>query len=145
MRKPVSNSATRAIVIFSLVAASLLGSAVLYLGSAQTLKANPKESNFRNIRQLTNGGTNAEAYFSADGKKLIFQSTRDPYKCDQIFSMNSDGSNLRLVSTGKGRTTCAYFTPDGSRVIYASTHLGSPDCPPAADRSAGYVWAVYKE
>ena len=89
--------------------------AVLYLGSAQTLKANPKESHLRNIRQLTHGGTNAEAYFSADGKKLIFQSTRDPYKCDQIFSMNSDGSNLQLVSTGKGRTTCAYFTPDGKR------------------------------
>jgi len=145
MRKTESNSATRAIVVVSIVAASLLGSAVLYLGSAQTLKADPREAQLRNIRQLTNGGTNAEAYFSADGKKLIFQSTRDPYKCDQIFSMNSDGSNLRLVSTGKGRTTCAYFTPDGKRVIYASTQLGSPDCPPAADRSAGYVWALYKD
>ena len=123
-------------------------SAALYLGGTQTtqaLKAHPKETHLRNIRQLTHGGTNAEAYFSADGKKIIFQSTRDPYKCDQIFSMNSDGSNLRLVSTGKGRTTCSYFTPDGKRVIYASTHLGSPDCPPAADRAAGYVWALYRD
>ena len=54
----------------------------------RTIKANPKESHLRNIRQLTHGGTNAEAYFSADGKRLIFQSTRDPYKCDQIFTMN---------------------------------------------------------
>src|SRR5260221_5027208 len=57
------------------------------------------------------------------------------YKCDQEFTMNTDGSNVRLVSTGKGRTTCGYFTPDGKRIIYASTHLGSPDCPPIADKS----------
>jgi len=128
-----------------IMAIIVVTSAALYLGSAQTLKAHPKEAHIRNIRQLTHGGTNAEAYFSADGKKLIFQSTREPYKCDQIFSMNSDGSGLRLVSTGKGRTTCSYFTPDGKRVIYASTHLGSPDCPPPADRSAGYVWALFKD
>ena len=145
MRKIPSNSPNRVFVFFLLATASLLTTAVLYVGSAQTLKANPKESHLRNIRQLTHGGTNAEAYFSPDGKRLIFQSTRDPYKCDQIFTMNSDGSNLRRVSTGKGRTTCAYFTPDGKRIIYASTHLGSPDCPPAADRSAGYVWALYKD
>src|SRR5438034_7933556 len=111
-----------------LTAGATIMTAAFYLGSTQTLSAHPKEVHLQNIRQLTHGGTNAEAYFSADGKQLIFQSTRDPYKCDQIFSMNSDGSNLRRVSTGKGRTTCSYFTPDGKRVIYASTHLGSPDC-----------------
>src|SRR5678816_144907 len=145
MRNTASIKATRAVAILFLTAASIAATTVLYLGSAQTLQANIKETHLRNVRQLTHGGTNAEAYFSADGKKLIFQTTRDPYKCDQIFTMNSDGTNQRLVSTGKGRTTCAYFTPDGKRIIYASTHLGSPDCPPAADRSAGYVWAVYKE
>jgi len=110
----------------------------------QSVKPHPKETYLRNVRQLTPGGENAEAYFSFDGKKLIFQSTRAPYRCDQIFTMNADGSNLQLVSTGKGRTTCAYFTPDGSRIIYASTHLGSPDCPPVPDRSAGYVWPLYR-
>ncbi len=88
-------------------------------------------------------GDNAEAYFSFDGQKIIFQSTRDPYKCDQMFTMKLDGSNVNLVSTGKGRTTCGYFTPDGKRIIYASTHLGGPDCPPPADRSEGYVWPIY--
>jgi len=145
MRKSALNITARTVVVILLAAASIASSTVFFVGSAQTLKAHPKESHLRNIRQLTRGGTNAEAYFSADGKKLIFQSTRDPYKCDQIFSMNSDGSNLRLVSTGKGRTTCSYFTPDGKRIIYASTHLGSPDCPPAADRSAGYAWGLYKD
>jgi Tol biopolymer transport system component len=96
------------------------------------------------VRQVTFGGENAEAYFSFDGAQVIFQSTRDPHKCDQIFTMNADGSNVKLFSTGQGRTTCAFFTPDGSRVIYASTHLGSPDCPPVPDRSLGYVWPIYR-
>ena len=108
------------------------------------LKDDPREKHLRNIRQLTAEGDNAEAYFSADGKQLIFQSTREPYKCDQIFTMKPDGTNLRRVSTGKGRTTCGYFTPDGSRIIYASTHLGSPDCPPVPDKSNGYVWPLYR-
>jgi TolB protein len=114
--------------------------------TAQPIARHPKETHLRNIRQLTYGmGENAEAYFSFDGKEIIFQSTREPYKCDQEFTMNTDGSNVRLVSTGKGRTTCGYFTPDGKRIIYASTHLGSPDCPPPADRREGYVWAIYPD
>src|SRR5688572_193455 len=103
-----------------------------------------RETHLRNIQRLTNGGENAEAYFSFDGKQIVFQSTNGPYKCDQIFTMNIDGSNVKRVSTGQGRTTCAYFTPDGQRIIYASTHLGSPDCPPVPDRSQGYVWPIYK-
>src|SRR5215470_15594995 len=101
------------------------------------------EKHLRNIKQLTFGGQNAEAYFSADGKKLIFQSTRDPLKCDQIFTMNIDGSDQQMISTGKGRTTCSFFFPDGKRILYASTHLGSPECPPKPDFSKGYVWAIY--
>lgn len=103
----------------------------------------PNEKHLRNIRQLTFGGENAEAYFSADGKKLIFQSTRDTIECDQIFEMNTDGSGVRMLSTGKGRTTCSYFFPDGKRIVYSSTHLASPDCPPKPDYSRGYVWALY--
>src|SRR5271166_4533480 len=96
-----------------------------------------------NIRQLTNGGENAEAYWAPDGKRLIFQSTRGSLKCDQIFVMNADGSNQHMVSTGKGRTTCGYFLPDNEHILYASTHLAGDACPPEADHSKGYVWAVY--
>lgn len=92
--------------------------------------------------QLTHGGQNAEAYWSPDGKRIIFQSTRDPYKCDQEFIMNADGSNQHLVSTGKGVTTCGYFLPDNKHIIYASTHLAGDACPAPADRSKGYVWSV---
>ena len=102
-----------------------------------------EDQHLRNIKQLTFGGQNAEAYFSPDGKKLIFQSTREPYKCDQIFTMNIDGTDQHLVSTGKGRTTCSYFFGDGKRILYSSTHLGGADCPPKPDYSKGYVWAIY--
>jgi len=103
----------------------------------------PEEKHLRNIRQLTDGGENAEAYFSSDGKKLIFQSTRDGRPCDQIYTMNIDGSDVKMVSTGKGRTTCSYFYPNGKRITYSSTHLASPECPPKPDYSKGYVWAIY--
>ncbi|MDQ2948888.1 MAG: hypothetical protein M3Y27_23585 [Acidobacteriota bacterium] len=96
-----------------------------------------------NVTQLTSGGQNAEAYWAPDGRRIIFQSTRDKLECDQIFIMNADGSNQHMVSTGQGRTTCAYFLPDNKRILYASTHGGGAKCPPAADRSKGYVWAVY--
>lgn len=103
----------------------------------------PNEKHLRNIKQLTFGGENAEAYFSADGKQLIFQSTRDDFGCDQIFTMNVDGSNVKMISNGEGRTTCSYFLPGNKRVVYSSTHLGDKKCPPRPDFSRGYVWAVY--
>ena len=96
-----------------------------------------------NLKQLTHGGQNAEAYWSPDGKRLVFQSTRPPYRCDQIFIMNADGTDPRLVSTGKGRTTCAYFLSDNRRIVYASTHEAGPECPPRLDTSQGYVWGVF--
>jgi Tol biopolymer transport system component len=103
----------------------------------------PSEKHLRNIKQLTFGGENAEAYFSADGKQLIFQSTREGHGCDQIYTMNVDGSNVKMISNGEGRTTCSYFFPGNRRVLYSSTHLGDKQCPARPDFSRGYVWAVY--
>lgn len=104
----------------------------------------PREVHLENLRQLTFGGENAEAYFSYDGKKLIFQSTRDSRGCDQIYTMNIDGSNVRMVSTGKGITTCSYFLQKaGNRIIYSSTHHIMDDCPPRPDYSQGYVWPLH--
>jgi len=103
------------------------------------------ERHLKNIKQLTFGGENAEAYFSFDGKQLIFQSKRDGRRCDQIYSMNIDGSNVRMVSNGEGRTTCSYFFKGGKKVLYSSTFGGKKECPPNPDFSQGYVWAVYPD
>lgn len=103
----------------------------------------PGEKHLANLRQITFGGQNAEAYFSHDGTELIFQSTRDSLQCDAIFRMNADGSNVRMVSSGKGSTTCSFIAPDSRSIIYASTHLGGDSCPPRPDMSQGYTWAIH--
>jgi len=104
----------------------------------------PQERHLRNLRQLTFGGENAEAYWSFDETKLIFQSTRPPFQADQIFVMNAEGGEVHLVSTGKGRCTCSYFLPGDERILYASTQAAGDAPPPPPDRSQGYTWAVYK-
>jgi TolB protein len=101
------------------------------------------ERHLKNIRQLTHGGENAEAYFSQDGGRLLFQSTRGDYPCDQIYSMRIDGTDLKRVSTGTGRTTCGYFYPGGKEILFASTHETSPVCPPRPSYERGYVWPIY--
>lgn len=122
----------------------ILAVAVNTFGQGPSLAVNG-EKHLKNIKQLTFGGENAEAYFSFDGKQLIFQSKRDGNKCDRIYSMNIDGTAARQVSNGEGRTTCAYYFKGGKRVVYASTHSGGKDCPPEPDRSQGYVWPVYAD
>lgn len=112
-----------------------------------------QEKNLKNIQKLTFGGDNAEAYFSPDGKMLTMQVTNPKANipCDQIYSYDLQSKtyssdNLKLVSTGKGRTTCSYFMPDGKHIIYASTHGSSNDCPAAPKPHQGkYLWAVYPE
>src|ERR1051326_3305737 len=96
----------------------------------QAVAATRAERHLKNIRQLTFGGENAEAYFSPDGTRLIFQSTREGSECDQIFTMKIDGSDVRRVSTGTGRTTCGYFYPGGKEILFASTHRAGAACPP---------------
>jgi Tol biopolymer transport system component len=112
--------------------------------AAAVSMAAAQSSHLSEIHQLTHGGQNAEAYWAPDGKRLIFQTTRPPYDCDQIFIMNADGSDQHLVSTGKGRTTCAYFLKDNKHIVYASTHLAAEACPPPPDRSKGYLWGVFE-
>lgn len=103
------------------------------------------ENHFAELKQLTFGGQNAEAYFSFDETRLIFQSTRDSLQCDQEFILNLATGNAHMVSTGHGRTTCGYFLPGDTRILYSSTHHRKTACPPTPDYSKGYVWAVYPE
>jgi Tol biopolymer transport system component len=110
--------------------------------STPTIAAEPGERHLRNLRQLTNGGENAEAYFSRDGRRLIFQSTRDGRPCDQQYVMNVDGSDVRRVSTGTGKTTCGFFYAGDDRILFGSSHALQQDCPPKPDPSKGYVWRL---
>ena len=127
------------ILVLSVSAAALFSTAA----PATTPDVPSAEKHLRNIRQLTHGGENAEAYFSPDGRRLIYQSTRAGVPCDQIFTINVDGTGERRVSTGEGRTTCGYFYPGGRDILYASTHGAAPECPPKPDLSRGYVWPIY--
>jgi TolB protein len=113
------------------------------LAAGQKSSVVKTELHLANIKKLTSGGENAEAYFSADGTRLVFQATRAGYPCDQIFTMRIDGSDQRRVSTGTGRTTCGYFYPAGGEIVYASTHEGGRDCPPRPSFARGYVWPIY--
>jgi Tol biopolymer transport system component len=114
----------------------------IYLSSGDDYKIKG-EDHLTNIKMLTNGGENAEAYLSFDEKKLIFQATVGDIQCDQIFTMNIDGTDKKMASTGFGRTTCSYFLPGDNRIIYSSTHLADKNCPAPPDFSKGYVWKLY--
>jgi TolB protein len=103
---------------------------------------NPDEGHLSNLRQLTFGGQNAEAYWSKDGKTITYQTLQPGFPDEQIFTMNADGSNKRLVSTGKGRCTCSYFTPDKRFIYFSSTHEKNEGPQKKLDRSKGYVWMV---
>lgn len=108
----------------------------------------PGEKHLRNVRQLTFGGQNAEAYFSIDDRYLIFQHQGSDVPCDQIYTIpvdTADGkpAKPKLASTGKGRTTCSYFFPAGDRILFSSTHAASTECPPKPDYTRGYVWPIY--
>ena len=101
------------------------------------------ETHLADIRMLTDKGENAEAYFSPDGTRLIFQSSPDPVSCDQMYTMKVDGSDLKRVSNGQGRTTCGFFTRDSTHIVYASTHGKAASCPERPSMARGYVWPIY--
>jgi TolB protein len=111
-------------------------------GPAVPRAPEPGEVFFAGLKQLTFEGQNAEAYFSAGGKKIIFQRTAGDRQCDQEYTMNTDGSDLQLVSNGLGRTTCGYFYQNDQRILYSSSFEDSEACPPRPDMSQGYVWPL---
>ena len=120
--------------LIAAAAATALAQDAAPAATPASLLAPGEEKFLANLRQLTFGGQNAEAYWSADGTRLIFQSDEGKLPCDQIFTMKADGSDRHRVSNGEGKTTCSYFYPSGDRVLYASTFRASPACPPRPDR-----------
>ena len=146
---PMSNRIVELETIIGLTLCGLTLCVMVACGGPQSepptaqLGSDEMERRLTNVRQLTYAGENAEAYFAFDGSRLIFQSTREGVPCDQIFTMELDGTKTSMVSTGAGRATCGYFYADGQSILYASTHLASEACPPQPSFELGYVWAVY--
>ncbi len=105
------------------------------------------EKHMKDVMQLTFDGDNGEAYFSPDGRKLIWQSNREGYACDKIWIMNIDGSGKHMVSPNHGAHTCSFFFPDNKRIIFSSTSHLPGDCPPKPNApkfaGAGHVWPLY--
>ncbi len=133
----------RALAAATLLAAFLCTPAVAAdPGAENPVPPTPGERHLANIRQLTHGGENAEAYFSSDSRHIIFQSTRDGRACDQEYVMDADGSHVKRVSNGEGKTTCGWFYQNDQRIFFASTHAAGADCPPRPDPSKGYVWGL---
>jgi len=124
--------------------AALLSLSALLFAQPDNLLLPGEEAHLRNIRQLTFGGENAEAYFSPDGRQLIFQARHEAGECDQIYIMDIESGSTRLVSTGDGVCTCSFFIPGTDEFIYASTHGDAPSCPPVPDPSLGYVWPLHR-
>jgi Tol biopolymer transport system component len=118
-----------------------------------SLLSNAQEKHLKNIKKLTFGGDNAEAYFSPNSNMLTLQVTNNEIgtPCDQIYTLDLQDNNintqsLKRISNGKGRTTCSYFMPDGKHILYASTHAANDACPaPPKPREGKYLWAVYPE
>lgn len=138
---------------FYLMLLTLFVSPVLAQYATQDTVHFAGEKYFNNVRQLTFGGDNAEAYWSYDGKSIVFQKTnpKEGVFCDQIFVgkvpvTNAQKFTPKMIGTGKGRSTCAYFLPGGKHIIYASTHFGADTCPPVPDRAKygnKYIWPLY--
>jgi len=113
-----------------------------------------QEKHLANVKQLTAGGDNAEAYFSFDNSMIVFQAKVPAWgsTCDQIYYFPfSDGDMKtempKLLSNGLGRTTCSYFMPGDTTVLYGSTRSGSDACPPEPQRreDGKYVWPIYSD
>ncbi len=128
-----------------LIAVALLGAtACAERSPAVSRDPAPQESRFANLRQITFGGENAEAYWDASGEWITFQSTRDGRACDQQYVMRADGTGITRVSDGRGKTTCGWFLPGSERLFFSSSTAHDESCPVRPDPSQGYVWPLDK-
>ncbi|MFN9309448.1 TolB family protein, partial [Gemmatimonas sp.] len=147
----MSRTSSRLSLAAATLAAALVAACSASTGSApaasssaplrRAIASDSGEGHLANLVQLTDGGENAEAYFSADGQYITFQSTRDGRTCDQQYVMRADGTGLTKVSRG-GKTTCGWFLPGSKQLFFGATHHTDSACPPKPDPSAGYVWGI---
>ena len=128
------------------LACLLLLPGLVAAGESEPVQLQPsRDLHMSNLTQLTFDGDNGEAYFSFDGKQLIYQSSRGGYDCDKIWTMNIDGSGKRMVSPDHGAHTCAFFFPGAQQLVFASTSHLEGACPPRPELPdhIRYAWPLY--
>ena len=128
--------------LYFMIISIFLALAVPLAEKAVSRELDPREKHLSHLRQLTFGGQNAEAYWDVNGEWLTFQRRQPGYADEQIFAMHEDGTQRRLISTGKGRCTCSYLTPDRKYIYFSSTHEKNEGAQKELDHSKGYVWMV---
>ncbi len=127
-------------------ATGTMGREPLVINAGKPVADLPGEVRLRNVRQLTFDGENAEAYWSGDGRRLVFQRRKVSEAADQIFVLDLATGEQQRISTGTGRTTCAYWQQGDRRIVFASTHHHGAEPPPVVKVGrGGYMWAVHRE
>jgi len=112
---------------FLLSATFLALLAVPAIAEDPTTSSSIESKYLNNLRQVTSGMVKAgEGYFSPDGKQIVYQAVPQQYPFYQIYTQPLQDGQPNLISTGRGRTTCAYFSQDGEKILFASSHL-DPD------------------
>jgi Tol biopolymer transport system component len=99
-------------------------SAFVPVAADQTGNPSPEREFLSRIRRLTVEGRRAgEGYWSPDGKRLVFQSEREPGNpFYQIYTVDLTTGQTFRISPGMGKTTCAFFRPKSDEILFASTH-----------------------
>src|SRR5262245_1251528 len=115
---------TRSVLLANLTRLALLGVLVVGVSAIDAQQPSGESQFLSRVRRLTIEGRRAgEGYWSPDGKRLVFQSEREPGNpFYQIYALDFASGETKRISPGYGKTTCSFFRPGTDQILFASTH-----------------------